>query len=86
MVDTFALLLIVIVSLWIVGWIGVRVGYHDGYQQALADSEFYDAIGETARAQHARQHRLALRGLWPLPPLPESSERLTECEEERCDD
>lgn len=42
MVDTFALLLIVIVSLWIVGWIGVRVGYHDGYQQALADREFYD--------------------------------------------
>lgn len=42
--DTGLLILIVIASLFCVGVIGLRVGYDEGYAQALEDRGFYDDV------------------------------------------
>ena len=44
--ENWALVAIVIAALWIVGFVGLRVGYHDGYRQALDDRKLYDTAAE----------------------------------------
>jgi len=48
--ENWALVAIAIAAFWIVGIIGIRVGYHDGYhdgyRQAVKDRKAYDEDAE----------------------------------------